>query len=70
MDAICRIRRYYVSTCYTTKDNIFALHYNVLSEASEESIQLDIEALIDPDDDGNHPITIGDKLYLVIGRVV
>lgn len=47
--------------------NRFALYFNIEPEASEESIQLDLEALLDPDDDGNYPISINSTNYLVSG---
>jgi len=41
-----------------------------LRSNKEEDVVFFIEMMVDPDDDGNHPIKIGRYNYLVVGKLV
>jgi hypothetical protein len=45
----------------------YSVHTNKNGQPLESEVKIMKEMLMDPDDDGNHPITLGGKEYLVMG---
>ncbi len=50
------------------RDDIYKVSY-MMSQESDENIKVINYLLVDPDDDGNYPITIDQVEYLVSGRM-
>jgi hypothetical protein len=51
------------------RDDVFKVGY-IISQESDEDVKVINHLLADPDDDGNYPIKIGRKKYLVVGEIV
>jgi len=49
--------------------NKFHGSYTALSEAKYVNVKSDVQFFIDPDEDGNHPLKIGNKNFFIIGEL-
>lgn len=43
--------------------------YNIKDISNEDDLIFELRMVVDPDDDGNYPITINRKKYIVIGKL-
>ena len=48
--------------------NVSSEHDKIIFEINQRIHSIMVESFVDPDDDGNHPITLNQTEYLVIGK--
>lgn len=71
------IKKWYIEAVYDqlnftidhVENSVFKIEYDTETEEDDEFLQIEKEMIADPDDDGNYPIIVNNRYYLISGKV-